>query len=101
VGAITMSMSCVVRGAPWNELANDPVSMYGTPALWSASSARRIAPSAPSSDAIEFPDQLVPNLTFVQLGMARPNAGAGHRSNRIAHLARHQQLAGTAHPSVD
>jgi hypothetical protein len=33
--------------------------------------------------------------------MARPDAGAGHRSNRIAHLARHQQLAGTAHPSVD
>lgn len=33
--------------------------------------------------------------------MARPNAGAGHRSNRIAHLARHQHLTGTTHPSVD
>ena len=49
--------------------ASAATQLYGTPAASSARCMRRIAPSAPSSDAIELPHELVPNGRFVKLGM--------------------------------
>src|SRR5882672_5834111 len=75
--------------------------MYGTAAAERAWTTLPMTVSAPSPEAIQFPEELVLSSRVVEVRMALPDSCPGDRSDGFAHLAGDLDPARTTEPTVD
>src|SRR5689334_18438369 len=75
--------------------------MYGTADAVRAWTTLPMTVSAPSPEAIQFPEELVLNSRVVKVRMALPDSCPGDRSDGVDHLAGDQNPARTTEPAVN